>query len=186
MRFLDMDRFEAWLEARLSAEGDLSRARPLPAPRYASIEPTQKRATIMRALLALAGSKAALAATATVALAAGGVTAKDVTTGNPNPLSWGSTVAQQVKTCKNALQKGQHGIGQCVSAVAKTHGKAVSAAHAHGTPSPSAPPSGPPSTAPGQSHKGGPPSPLPGQGGSHPTGQPSVVPAPGGPSPHGH
>jgi hypothetical protein len=181
-----MDRFEAWLQARLSAEGDMSRGRPVPAPRYASIEPTEKRTTIMRALLALAGSKAALAATATVALAAGGITAKAVSTGNPNPLSWGSTVVQQVKTCKSDLQAGQHGIGQCVSAVAKTHGQAVSSEHAHATPSPGEHPSGPPSTPPGRGSHGGPPSPLPGQGGTHPTGPPSGVPAPGEPSPHGH
>ena len=33
-----------------------------------------------------------------------------------------------VAKCKAALKAGQHGIGQCVSAVANKHGKAVSAA----------------------------------------------------------
>ena len=40
----------------------------------------------------------------------------------------GADVTAAVAKCKAALKAGQHGIGQCVSAVASKHGKAVSAA----------------------------------------------------------
>lgn len=40
----------------------------------------------------------------------------------------GAEVTAAVAKCKAALKAGQHGIGQCVSAVANKHGKAVSAA----------------------------------------------------------
>ena len=86
---------------------------------------------MLKALAALAGSKAALAGTAAVALAATGVGVKTATTGSPNPLSWGAQVTQQVQTCKAArtdLQHG-HGIGQCVSAFAKQHGQQNSDQH---------------------------------------------------------
>src|SRR5438445_12852382 len=110
--------FDRWLEAELEARDRASSAEPRPSPRYAA--PT-RRNPMLKALAALAGSKAALAGTAAVALAATGVGVKTATTGSPNPLSWGAQVTQQVQTCKAArtdLQHG-HGIGQCLSAFAK-------------------------------------------------------------------
>jgi hypothetical protein len=68
---------------------------------------------------------------AVAALAAAGATAaaESAITGSLNPNDWGQQVVQQVAKCKAALQPGQHGIGQCVSAFAKQHGDTVSDSH---------------------------------------------------------
>jgi hypothetical protein len=71
-------------------------------------------------------------ATALLALGAAGVATEAAVTGSANPSNWGQAVVAQVDKCKDALTPGQHGIGQCVSAFANTHGKAVSASHASG------------------------------------------------------
>lgn len=62
------------------------------------------------------------AAAATVAVAA----TETAITGSVDPTVWGQKVKQQVDTCKDTLATGQHGIGQCVSDFAKTHGDTVS------------------------------------------------------------
>jgi len=84
----------------------------------------------------LGGAGAALGAKlltgfAVAAMAAAGATAATEAgiTGSLNPSDWGQQVVQQVNKCKAALQPGQHGIGQCVSAFAKQHGPTVSADH---------------------------------------------------------
>jgi len=84
----------------------------------------------------LGGTGAAIAAKIVTgfafgALAAAGATAATEAsiTGSLNPNDWGQQVVQQVQKCKAALQPGEHGIGQCVSAFAKQHGPAVSADH---------------------------------------------------------
>ena len=84
----------------------------------------------------LGGAGAALAAKIVTGLAVGALAAAGATaateatiTGSLNPSDWGKQVVQQVDKCKAALQPGQHGIGQCVSAFAKQHGPAVSADH---------------------------------------------------------
>jgi len=41
---------------------------------------------------------------------------------------WGQQVSEKVEWCKSQLKAGDHGIGKCVSAFARTHGKTVSAA----------------------------------------------------------
>ncbi|HET7466207.1 MAG TPA: hypothetical protein VFL29_06055 [Candidatus Dormibacteraeota bacterium] len=69
-------------------------------------------------------------AVAALAVGAAGVTTEVATTGSINPNDWGQQVSQQVQTCKDTLRaSGVRGIGQCVSAFAKQHGKAVSAEH---------------------------------------------------------
>jgi hypothetical protein len=69
-------------------------------------------------------------AVAALAVAGAGVTSEVATTGSLNPSDWGKQVVQQVNTCKETLRaSGVRGIGQCVSAFAKQHGKAVSAEH---------------------------------------------------------
>jgi hypothetical protein len=69
-------------------------------------------------------------AVAALAMAGAGVTTEVATTGSLNPSDWGQQVTQQVQTCKDTLRaSGVRGIGQCVSAFAKQHGKAVSAEH---------------------------------------------------------
>ncbi len=85
----------------------------------------------------LGGAGAALAAklatgfaVAALALTAAGVTSEVATTGSLNPSDWGQQVRQQVQTCKDTLRaSGVRGIGQCVSAFAKQHGKLVSGEH---------------------------------------------------------
>ena len=69
-------------------------------------------------------------AVAALAVGAAGVTTEVATTGSLDPSDWGKQVTQQVQTCKDTLRaSGVRGIGQCVSAFAKQHGKAVSGEH---------------------------------------------------------
>ncbi len=69
-------------------------------------------------------------AVAALAVAGAGVTTEVATTGSLNPSDWGQQVVQQVNTCKDTLRaSGVRGIGQCVSAFAKQHGKVVSGEH---------------------------------------------------------
>jgi hypothetical protein len=79
----------------------------------------------------IGGTGAALAAKLVTGFAIGALAAAGATeaaiTGSLNPNDWGQQVVQQVQKCKAALQPGQHGIGQCVSAFARQHGPAVSA-----------------------------------------------------------
>jgi hypothetical protein len=81
----------------------------------------------------LGGTGAALAAKIVTGFAIGAFAAASATeaavTGSLNPNDWGQQVVQQVQKCKAALQPGQHGIGQCVSAFARQHGPLVSADH---------------------------------------------------------
>jgi hypothetical protein len=97
---------------------------------------------------------AALGLMATTVLAAAAVT------GSANPQAWGQYVSGAVSTCKSELASGQHGIGQCVSAIARQKGPQESNQHSNGNgnsnskvhPSPKGRPSGvpggPPSTRP--------------------------------------
>ncbi len=89
---------------------------------------------VMRRILGGAGAALGaklLTGFAVAAMAAAGATAATEAgiTGSLNPSDWGQQVVQQVSKCKAALQPGQHGIGQCVSAFAKQHGPTVSADH---------------------------------------------------------
>jgi len=74
----------------------------------------------------LGGTGAALAAKLVTGFAIGALAAAGATeaaiTGSANPTVWGQQVVQQVQKCKAALQPGQHGIGQCVSAFARQNG----------------------------------------------------------------
>jgi len=69
-------------------------------------------------------------AVAALAAAGAGVAGEVAVTGSLNPNDWGQQVVQQVNTCKDTLRaSGVRGIGQCVSAFAKQHGKLVSGEH---------------------------------------------------------
>src|SRR5713226_6764376 len=69
-------------------------------------------------------------AVAALAVAGAGVTAEVATSGSLNPTEWGKQVVQQTNTCKDTLRAtGMRGIGVCVSAFAKQHGKIVSGEH---------------------------------------------------------
>lgn len=166
-----MDSLEQWLEAELR-KADTEPGSTVPAPRYATLEPARHRNRLIRLIAGSGAAKAALAASAVVALAAGGiVTGKAVTTGDPNPFdsNWGGSVTQQVKSCQANRTPDQNGIGQCVSSLAKTHGGTVSGQHSQGA-------NGAAPTAPPSPHPTGPPSSVSGTGGDHPTGQPSPPP----------
>ena len=76
----------------------------------------------------LSGGVAAIVVKATTGFAGAAITvvaAAAITeaaiTGSADPSNWGRLVTQQVATCKAALQTGEHGIGQCVSAFARQH-----------------------------------------------------------------
>jgi hypothetical protein len=95
---------------------------------------------------------AALGLMATTVLAAAAVT------GSANPQAWGQYVSDAVSTCKSELTGGQHGIGQCVRAIARQKGSQERNQHsngngngkAHATPKgrPTGVPGGPPSNRP--------------------------------------
>ncbi len=83
-----------------------------------------KAATVIAAgTLALGGGAAAAASTPSVQHGLSSIAS-----------GWGQQVSEKVEACQGARQTGEHGdqgIGKCVSAFAKTHGKTVSAgAHA--------------------------------------------------------
>jgi hypothetical protein len=148
--------------------------------------------------LAAAASKAAVGlATAALLVAGGSVAAAAATTHSANPATWGRTVTDAVASCKGQLGDGQHGIGQCVSAVARKHGQDQRAAHSQAG-GDEAQPAGGPSPHPtgtdradrgssANAHAGGrlagvpagpPTSVPPAAGGSHPSGPPVAPPTP--------
>jgi len=103
-------------------------------------------------------------AVALLAVGAAGIATEAAVTGSANPTNWGQAVVDQVNKCKDALKPGQHGIGQCVSAFAKTHGKQVSSQHAASS-----------ARSSGSDHTPGPPA-TKGKPSSAPAGKPSNVP----------
>jgi len=130
-------------------------------------------------------------ALATAALmVAGGAVAASAATGSADPGVWGKTVTAAVSSCKDKLADGQHGIGSCVSAVAKQHGVEERAEHSaassarqnHPTKKPNDIPGNKPTNHPGGKPSGMPPNPpstVPPAGqGTHPTGPPVTPPSP--------
>ena len=86
--------------------------------------------SLLSGLPAVVASKAVTGFTvATLAVAGAGAVTATAATGSPNPAVWGKTVTAAVTTCKNDLKDGVHGIGPCVSAVAKHKGKQESGLH---------------------------------------------------------
>jgi hypothetical protein len=124
---------EAELEATLHRVLDPITARPIPARRPLGAHGAFRTVA--------GGAGAALTVkllTGVVAAAAAVTVAGAVTTGSLNPIIWGQTVTDTVQSCKaDIANSGQHGIGICVSTVAKTHGAQVASdARHHGNPSP--------------------------------------------------
>ena len=106
--------------------------------------------------------KAAIALAVAV-LAIGGASAgAAAATGSLNPVVWGKTVISAAATCKDQLKDGAHGIGHCVSQVAKQKGAEERAAHSQGNPGQDHPTDAPTShpTGPPASHPTGPPTPT--------------------------
>jgi hypothetical protein len=161
------DGFDGWLEQQLhQATGKASGPSPVPAQAQyhaAYLQGGLHMSVLAKVVTAVTTKGAAGLAVAFLAVGAAAVATEASVTGSANPTNWGSAVVDQVNKCKDALAPGQHGIGQCVSAFANTHGKTVSESHASGarehasdarqnggghTPGPPADP-GKPSNAPG-------------------------------------
>lgn len=86
--------------------------------------------SLLSGLTAAAGGKFVTGvAVAAFAATAAGAAVEANASGSASPDAWGQQVEQQVRTCKDALQPGQHGIGQCVSAFASQHGQQERDAH---------------------------------------------------------
>src|SRR6266571_2271773 len=117
--------------------------------------------SLLSGLPAIVASKAVTGFTvATLAVAGAGAVTATAVTGSPNPAVWGKAVTAAVTTCKADLKDGVHGIGPCVSDVAKQKGQQERDQHSAG----SAGSAGSPGSAAG-SHPTGPPT-------SHPTSHP--------------
>jgi hypothetical protein len=121
----DMNDFERALEHELHRILDPMTAGSIPARRATATGGSMKKllggAGAAIGVKILTGFAVAVAA-ATVAVAA----TETAITGTVDPTVWGQQVKQQVDTCKDTLAAGQHGIGDCVSDFAKTHGDTVS------------------------------------------------------------
>ncbi|HEY1419434.1 MAG TPA: hypothetical protein VGG90_01850 [Candidatus Dormibacteraeota bacterium] len=121
-----MNDFERELEDELHRMLDPLRATPVPSRRVNATGGAMHK--FLGGIGAAVGVKVltgfvVAAAAATVAVAATEV----ASTGSLNPLNWGQQVNQQVNACKASAERlGVHGIGQCVSSFARTHGDTVS------------------------------------------------------------
>jgi len=146
------DEFDLWLQDELGKGYTPFSAAPAPAgapyrapARVAGTHsPHGRAARVATVVLAVA-----IGLMATTMLAAAAVT------GSANPHAWGQYVSDAVSTCKSELANGQHGIGQCVRAIARQKGPEESNQHSNGKgaakthPSPKGPPSGVPAGPPG-------------------------------------
>ena len=148
------DDFDLWLKDELGKGYASFRAAPAPAGapyRSAALAGSPRSRAARAAMVVLA---VAIGLLATTVLAAAAVT------GSANPQAWGQYVSDAVSACKSELASGQHGIGQCVQAIARQKGPQESNQHSnsggsgssksHPSPKgrPSGVPGGPPSTRP--------------------------------------
>ena len=83
-------------------------------------------------LESVAPSRAAAGLAAAVLAVGGGSLAAAAATGSSDPAVWGRTVTAAVEQCKDQLPNGIHGIGDCVSRVARQNGEDARADHSHG------------------------------------------------------
>ena len=140
------DEFELWLTDEL--ESSYSRFSVAPAPSgapYRAVPPAGGFRRLPRpARSAIVAVAVAVGLIGSTALAAAAVT------GSANPQAWGQYVSDAVSTCKSELVSGQHGIGQCMRAIAHQKGSQERDQHSNGNgsgkphPSPKGPPSGVP------------------------------------------
>ena len=116
--------FDTWLEDEL-ASGFMrfSEVPPPPgAPYRAPLSPQVSRRLAAKTMVVVAAAATALA----------GTTALAAVTGSANPQVWGQYVQDVVTTCKSQLETGQHGIGTCVSALARQKGAQQRDQHSNG------------------------------------------------------
>jgi hypothetical protein len=111
------DEFDLWLEGELSKAYVTFNPTSPPggAPYRSGVHATGHR-RLPRARAAIVAAAVAIGLMGTTAFAAAAVT------GSANPQVWGQHVKDAVSTCKSELASGQHGIGQCVSAIARQKG----------------------------------------------------------------
>ena len=124
------------------------------------------RAASLRSLASpkvLAGMAAAV-----MAVGGGSLAYAAAATGSSDPSVWGKTVTAAVEQCKDQLSNGIHGIGECVSKVAKQNGEDARADHSRGKSGQDHPSGASGSTGHGNGH---------GQGNGNATGRPSDVPS---------
>ena len=150
------DEFDHWLEDELGKGYLPFGATPPPAgaPYRAGVHAAGLRRLPRgrAARTAIVVAAIAIGLMGTTALAAAAVT------GSANPQVWGQHVKDAVSTCKSELGSGEHGIGECVRAIAHQKGTQKRDEHSNGNgagqarPSPKRRPSGVP---------GGPPSSRP-------------------------
>lgn len=147
------EEFDLWLTDELGKGYTPFRGAPPPAgaPYRAAAQTAISRSPRGRAVrVFMVVLAAAIGLFATTGLAAAAVT------GSANPQVWGQYVSDAVSTCKSELANGQHGIGQCVSAIARQKGSQESNQHSNASgngaskshPSPKGRPSGLPGGAP--------------------------------------
>jgi hypothetical protein len=122
-----MSDFDREIEFELHRKLDSLDREPIPLRRT-----VQSRATRTRALVGGAGAALAMKLVSGVAVAAAAVTVAGASaTGSLDPTVWGQQVSQRVQQCKDTLADGKHGIGDCVSAFARTHGPGVASNARH-------------------------------------------------------
>jgi hypothetical protein len=122
-----MNDFDREIEFELHRMLDSIDRAPIPPRRT-----VQSNATRMRALLGGAGAAVAAKLVTGVAVAAAAVTVAGASaTGSLDPTVWGQQVSQRVQQCKDTLADGKHGIGDCVSSFANTHGPGVASDARH-------------------------------------------------------
>ena len=121
-----MSNIERELEDELHRVLDPVSALPIPARQMSAHRGTA------RTVAGGAGAALTLKLLSGVAVAAAAVTvAGTAATGSPNPVVWGQQVSSYVAACKDKLADGQHGIGDCVSTFASSHGQAVASDARH-------------------------------------------------------
>lgn len=121
-----MNEIERELERELHRVLDPVSALPIPARRMPA------RHGVLRTLLGGTGAAVTFKLLSGVVVAAAAVTvAGTAATGSPNPLVWGQQVSHYVTDCKDKLADGQHGIGDCVSTFASSHGQTVASDARH-------------------------------------------------------
>jgi hypothetical protein len=151
------DEFDLWLNDELGKGYAPFQAVSPPAG-----APYRSHASITRGTRGRGARAAIVVVAAAIGLVATSVLAAAAVTGSANPQAWGQYVSDAVSTCKSELASGQHGIGQCVRAIARQKGSDESNQHSNGngngtsngkthpTPKgrPTGVPGGPPSTRP--------------------------------------
>jgi len=169
--------FDRWLEDEFG-KGYVSFIAALPPARapYRAGGPATGRPQFTARLTA---RTVAVFAAVSFALMATSALAAGLVTGSADPQVWGQHVADAVATCKTQLANGQHGIGACVSAIARQKGTQEREQHPTGHGASTHPPSsaGPPSSVPSRLPSGiasGPPS---GRPTGVPVGPPTVRPS---------